>query len=335
MDTTQERNRQHLNNLLTRDRRPTGVMIQVSARCNLGCVMCGYVGRTPNVGFIEPDLFRHILDDCRSYGVRRIYMETAWGEPMLHPKIFDLLEMARDLQIALSTNITPLNARRIERLAETELDTLQLSFCGYDRESYETTYVGAKFEHVIENLQEIQRVFTRRSNGTRIIVNGVSLSDDLTFVARTVAFLRSLGFRDDQMEIKLPNNFAGMYTGSPAEGTRGIHTHKNLYDQTLQLCSVLTDNPGIYVDGRVTACGCLDNSSALIIGNIRQESLRDMRYGPRYEALLNAFMRGDVSEVPLCSSCDVPYCDSRMVTYVSPAQATSEGSAHADPRERV
>src|SRR5262245_29104413 len=130
-------NLQLLETFNQRDRRPTGVMVQVSARCNLGCVMCGYVGRTPNVGFIEPGLFARILEDCRSYGVPEIYMETAWGEPMLHPKIFDLLEMASGFQIVLSTNITPLNSRRIDRLAELNLYLLQMSFCGYDRESYE------------------------------------------------------------------------------------------------------------------------------------------------------------------------------------------------------
>jgi hypothetical protein len=131
------------------------------------------------------------------------------------------------------------------------------------------------------------------------------------------------------MEIKLPNNFGGLYTGSPNEPTRGIHTFKDLRGEQLEICSVLLDNPGIYVDGRVTACGCLDNSSALIIGDIRVESLRDMRYGARFEALLQAFMAGDVSEVPLCATCDVPYCSSRMVTYVSPASADAPERAQS------
>jgi len=315
-----------LTDFFARDRRPTGVMIQVSAKCNLGCTMCGYVGRTPNVGFIEPGLFGHILDDCRAYGVDRIFTETAWGEPMLHPKIFDLLEMASDFKVVLSTNITPLNARRIDRLSEMGLDTLQLSFCGYDRASYEGTYVGGKFDHVVENLRLIRRAFNERSPETTLVVNGVSLSDDIGFVRRTVAFLRSLGYRDDQMEIKLPNNYGGLYTDSPTEPERGLHTFKDLRGEPVQLCSVLFNNPGIYVDGRVTACGCLDNSSALIIGDIRKQTLREMRYGPQYEALLKAFIAGDISQVPLCATCDVPYCGSRMVTFVSPesaAQATA------------
>ena len=125
------------------------------------------------------------------------------------------------------------------------------------------------------------------------------------------------------MEIKLPNNFGGLYLGSPAEPSRGIHTFKDLRGLEPDLCSVLTDNPGVYVDRRVTACGCLDYSSALIIGDFRTETLREMRYGSRYESLLSAFLSGDISNVPLCSTCDVPYCSSRMITYVSPEPATA------------
>jgi MoaA/NifB/PqqE/SkfB family radical SAM enzyme len=280
--------------------------------------MCGYVGKTPNVGFIEIDLFQKILDDCKEYGVQRIYMETAWGEPMLHPKIFELLEMAREFQVTLSTNITPLNRRRIERLAELGIDTMQMSFCGYDQPSYESIYVNAKFGHVVENLRLVRETFVERSSTTKLLVNGVSLTDDREFASRTVEFLKSLGFKEDQIEIKLPNNFGGLYQGNPREGTKGLHTYKDLSSALPDLCSVLTDNPGIYIDGLVTACGCLDNARALVIGDIRKQTLRDMRYGRAYEKLLQSFMRGQIDDVPLCRDCDVPYCGSRMITYVAP-----------------
>ena len=322
-------NKRLLDDFYARDRRPTGVMIQVSARCNLGCKMCGYVGRTPNIGFIDPALFSQILEDCRSYGIHRITMVTAWGEPMLHPGIFELLELAQDFQIVLSTNVTPLNRRRIERLSTLSIALLQLSFCGFDRASYEGVYVGGNFDHVVENLRLIQQIFSERSPNTTLLVNGVSLRDDEDFVAKTVKFLKEIGFRDDQMEIKLPNNFGGLYAGSPTEPIRGLHTYKNLEGVSLDICTVLLDNPGIYIDGRVTACGCLDNSSALIIGDIRKETLREMRYGQRFEAMLQAFIAGDVSSIPLCRNCDVPYCNSRMVTYVSPATLSDPAAIDA------
>ena len=240
---------------------------------------------------------------------------------MLHPKILELLEMAQGFQIDLSTDVAPLDAQQFGQTG-LQLATLQMSFVGYDRESYETTYVGGKFDHVAANLRQIAEQFPVRSPDTRLLVNGVSLQNDPSFVDKTVAFVRSVGFAEDQIEIKLPNNFGGLYTGSPIEESSGIHTYKNLNGAQLEICSVLLNNPGVYVDGLVTVCGCLDNSSALIVGDIRQESLREMRYGPRFEALLRAFAEEDISQVPLCKDCDLPYCTSRNVNLVSPEFVT-------------
>lgn len=311
----QLRNAELLRALNERDRRPTGVMIQISAKCNLGCQMCGYVGKTPNVGFITFELFDRALEECHKEGVGSIWLETAWGEPMLHPKIFELLERARDFKVMLSTNITPLNRRRIERLAESRVHHLQLSFFGFDKSSYERTYSGAKFEHVVENMRTVCEVFPVRAPETQLLVHGVSLEKNLDGIAKTKAFVRSLGFSEHQMSFNLPNNFAGQYDGSPMDVESGIHTYKDLRGLKPDLCGVLLDNPGIYVDGRVTACGCLDNSAALLIGDIKTQSLREMRHGPQYEAMLQAFMNGDISGLPLCAKCDVPYCGTRMAAY--------------------
>jgi MoaA/NifB/PqqE/SkfB family radical SAM enzyme len=302
------RNAKLLRDFYERDRLPTGVMIQISAKCNLGCQMCGYVGKTPNVGFISFELFERVLEACREVGLDSIWFETAWGEPMLHPNIFELLERAHGFKVMLSTNITPLNRRRIERLADMGLHHLQLSFFGFDKVSYERTYVGAKFEHIVENMRTVCEVFSIRSPATQLLVNGVALENDPSLVVRTTAFVQSLGFSDEQMLFNLPHNFGGQYHGSPTDLNTGVNTYKDLRGLKPDLCSVLLNSPGVYVDGRVTACGCLDNSAALIIGDIRTQGFREMRHGTRFDALLKAFVNGDISEVPLCDKCDVPYC---------------------------
>ena len=310
-----QRNSELLRELDARDRRPTGVMIQVSAKCNLGCRMCGYVGKTPNPGFIDTALFTHILAQLRQFGVDSIWLETAWGEPMLHPGIFELLELARGFKVVLSTNITPLNQPRIERLAEFGLHYLQLSFCGFDQESYEGTYVGGKFEQVVRNLKLVHNLFRERAPATTLLISGVALADDPRFIEKTKAFVGSLGFREEEMEFKLAHNFGGQFQVATVDADTGIHTFKDIRGQKPDLCSVLMNNPGILVDGRVTACGCLDNAGAMIIGDIRTQTLRDIMHGAPYETLLQRFMGGDLRGMPLCEKCDIPYGSSRIVKY--------------------
>jgi hypothetical protein len=54
----------------------------------------------------------------------------------------------------------------------------------------------------------------------------------------------------------------------------------------------------------VTACGCYDANAALAIGDLMQDSLKDIRSGARFTAILDAFRSGDLSGVALCGKCD-------------------------------
>jgi len=259
------------------------------------------------------DLYLRVLEECRQDGINKIYFNTAWGEPMLHPEIFDMMDAASDFQVVLSTNATPLTAKRIAKLVEANLQTIQVSFAGYDKKSYESVYVGGRFERVSENIRAIKAGLTANGSNTHFLVNGVSLHDDPDFIIRTYEFLEGLGVEEDEIVMTLPSNYAGLYDPS-RQNSEGIKTLKPLRDEMPVICSVLADNPGILYDGRVTVCGCLDDAGALVIGRIGEESLMEMRRGPKFRELIDQFIAGDISNLPLCVDCDVPYGESRLQT---------------------
>ena len=45
------------------------------------------------------------------------------------------------------------------------------------------------------------------------------------------------------------------------------------------------------------------------IGDITKESLFAIRNGERFKRMLTAFMKRDLSGMPLCAKCDIPYGD--------------------------
>lgn len=307
-----EYNQSLITSMSKRGRRPTAVMIQVSARCNLKCKMCGNVGLAENKSLMDMDLFLKVLDDCRASGIDSIFLVTAWGEPLLHPRIFEMIDTAAEFKITISTNGTPLTDERIDRLAQSKLRVLQISFAGYDKQTYESVYVGGKFERVSENLRKLKAAVVRHRNPAQLIVNGVALKDDPDFVRRTTTFLMGLGFDEQEINIVLPNNFGGLYdpTGDVGSDLRSL---KQTDRGRPVICSILADNPGVLVDGRVTACGCLDNTGALEIGKIGEQGLVEMRFGQRFQNLLEKFACGDIFDLPLCSKCDVPYGPTRLL----------------------
>jgi hypothetical protein len=189
---------------------------------------------------------------------------------------------------------------------------MQVSFFGWDQESYGSVYRGAKFDQSVAKLTRLVERFRVHAPDSRLLVSAISLENDETKIRKGLAVLKDIGFMPDEIELKLPNNYGGLNDVTPYSDPFQLRTYKNatLRDD-LVLCSVLTDSPAVLHDGRVTACGCLDNDGILELGNILETSLREMRYADRYEKMVQAFLDKDISNLDMCKDCDIPYGESR------------------------
>lgn len=282
---------------------PQEIYVQLSRRCNLRCTMCGHAAWTSNTGFMDQAVFDTTLAAAKAAGIGTVTVLSGQGEPLLHPHVFDLLEhaVAQGFAVNMVTNGTPLTPERIDRLAGLGLAHLQFSFAGYDKESYEQTYVGAKFDKVVENLRGLAAAFRRHGSRTVFSVKAVCPDPSRDYVERTRAFVRSLGV--ERITTVMPNNFGGVVAVGDFHPGAEMHSFKRLERHSLLMCRNLLRSVGVYHDGSVTACGCYDSNGALGIGDIGQ-GIAGLRTGPAFTAILDAFRHGDVSGLPMCAGCD-------------------------------
>jgi sulfatase maturation enzyme AslB (radical SAM superfamily) len=286
--------------LEARDLAPVEVYVQIARRCNLRCTMCGHEVWQSNSGFMEPELFDRVLAECAANGVKRLHVLSGQGEPLLHPQVFEMLEraVAQGLEVGSGTPLTP---ERCERLAKMGLSYIQFSFAGWDKASYEGTYVGAKFERVIENLKRMAEL--TRGGKTNFMVKAVCSGDNWAEVRdRTRAFLATHGV--DRVFTVIANNFGGHVQHGTFFDAHGVWSLKSLAHQRRMPCRVFLKAVGVFCDGTVTACGCYDSNAELKIGHIGESSLADIRRGAEFRRILDAFKSGDVSGVAMCGKCD-------------------------------
>ena len=118
---------------------PFFAMIDVTQRCNLNCVGCRFHSpytRRPSAGDPEiPDVSVELVERfCGELGIMgtESLIFSGAGEPMLHPRIFDLIGLAKaaGLKVSLLTNGTLLDRSRIESLIDSRLDLLKVSLWG-------------------------------------------------------------------------------------------------------------------------------------------------------------------------------------------------------------
>jgi MoaA/NifB/PqqE/SkfB family radical SAM enzyme len=288
---------------------PPNLYVQISNHCNLRCAMCGHKSAIKDNAHMDRATFLRVLDQAQASKIDNLVFAAAFGETLLHPEALDYLRESknRGFQVTVATNGNFLEAAQIEELASLNLHCIQYSFFGYDKSSYEKTYVRGDFEKASENLRLLKAAIVKARGQTQFMVNGINIKNDHEQSEKTRAFLLGLGVEEDEIRLSMPNNFAGQISPGGFANTINGKSYKSVDQLPRYICPQLLSTPGVLADGRVTACGCLDNNGSLAIGDIRKNTLPEIRLGERYQSMIRAFLDDDLSAFPMCAKCDVPY----------------------------
>ncbi|MBX6312688.1 MAG: SPASM domain-containing protein [Isosphaeraceae bacterium] len=148
---------------------PRFLQVEPVGQCNLRCRMCPIPFRRdgPPYGppaFMDFDLFARLLDQFPELEELQL---QGLGEPMMHPRFFDMVALAagRGIKVSTNSNLTLLNARRAELCVTSGLAELHASIDGATAETYERIRVRSYFDRVIRNLEGL--VEARRRLGSK------------------------------------------------------------------------------------------------------------------------------------------------------------------------
>src|SRR5512144_2883147 len=150
--------------------RPLNVILDLTARCNLKCVMC-YFANTDRLAF--PPFDRELSDDGNMpvevfEKIAADLFPKAWrvalacaAEPMIHPKFKEIVAIAGRYGVPdlwFPTNLLALTDATAEALVRARVATVAASIDGTTKESYEKIRVPAKWERLLACLETLRRV---------------------------------------------------------------------------------------------------------------------------------------------------------------------------------
>src|SRR5215217_1859250 len=132
---------------------PRFLQVEPVGQCNLRCQMCPIQFRRdgPPYGppaFMDFDRFVRLVDEFPD--LEQLQLQGL-GEPMMHPRFFDMVTTAaaRGVKVSTNTNATLLNAGRAERCVTSGLDEIFILIDGATAETYEGIRVRAHFDRVV------------------------------------------------------------------------------------------------------------------------------------------------------------------------------------------
>jgi MoaA/NifB/PqqE/SkfB family radical SAM enzyme len=125
---------------------PISVNIDVTHRCNLKCIYCRWHSSLLEQTLLDPvlekdispEVFARLCGELKRMGTQTLLFVGA-GEPLLHPRIFDLIAVAKELgfEVVMYTNGVTLTDRICEKLVELRLDVLRVSLKDSSAEEFE------------------------------------------------------------------------------------------------------------------------------------------------------------------------------------------------------
>lgn len=150
--------------------RPLNVILDLTARCNLKCVMC-YFANTDRLFFppfdkqlstdgnMPVEVFEKIAADLFPKAWR-VALGCA-AEPMIHPRFKEIVAIAGRYGIPdlwFPTNLLALTDATAEALVANRVTTVAASIDGMTKETYEKIRVPAKWERLLACLETLSRV---------------------------------------------------------------------------------------------------------------------------------------------------------------------------------
>lgn len=323
---------------------PPYLQIEPVGQCNLRCTMCPIQFRQdgPPYGppaFMAFELCTRLVDEFP--GLEELHLQGL-GEPMMHPRFFDMVEYAaaRGIRVSTNTNLTLLTPERARRCMTSGLAWMRISVDGATAETYEKIRVRSKLARLERNLALLQEAKRQAAGaGPRLEMTAVVMRQNLHELPDLVRFAHRWGMQEifvqhlcHQMdEADLPAQYLPLRDYIEAETLEGEDPARiaQYFDEARAVAEALgvgvrlprprpilhppgtpgrqrCDWPwrGAYVayGGEAMPCCMVATPDRLTLGNMA-DGVAPVWNGEAYEAFRKALDSDDPP--PVCKSCSV------------------------------
>lgn len=292
------------------DAYPAVMYLEATALCNLKCPMC------PTVMGLPRDPYRTKMFDLELLPklepalpfVTRCFL-SGGGEPLLHPRFFDIVRALKkhDIELHFNSNATVIDEECARLVMETRVDTISFSVDGATPETYSKIRVGADLDRTMDNIKrliELKKKMNRQKPYLNMQFTVMEMNKHE--LKQMAALAASLGINHLVIEPLTPvfcfdSEYKKYYEAHRVSTSEVIDSLREAQSMANEAGLVFSshylfaeDNPepprkcaqpwltfGVRVDGRVfSCCGTIEP-----MGDLATQSFEEIWNGPKYKGL--------------------------------------------------
>ncbi|MDP8261813.1 MAG: radical SAM protein [Candidatus Ancaeobacter aquaticus] len=282
---------------------PKNFSVELTNLCNLRCSSCPRDIMTRDQLCIDFHLLEKIAGEIDNFGTNNVMLHQ-FGEPLLYPRIFDAIRLLKSKNnirnVIFSTNCVLLNEKMGENIVKSGLDKIILAFDGTNKVEYEEIRVGAKYEAVLQNIENF--ISLARKSGVKkpeivlsVIKTKKNENNINNFITHWNEKLSGIGYAT-YVEF---TSFGGKVKESEYQTMQNNVLRKKLHRMP---CAALWGSFTINSSGKVVAC-CYDINGEIELGDINKNSIYDVWHSENYVKIRKSHIKDNLTDYPMCIKC--------------------------------
>ena len=263
--------------------------LEIGNICNLSCSFCPGTKREKR--FMSVEEFRVLASKLRVH-TEYLYFHLM-GEPLLHPYLEELLEIAAELsfKVIITTNGTLLEKRGESLLSSPAVHKVNVSL-----QSFEANMGGKLSEYI----SQCAAFADKAAEKGKICVLRLWNHNGLESLNGEIKTILEQFFPQPWRESRMSLSLREKVWLEPGEKFDWPDLDVNdLGEQCF--CYGLRDQIGVLCDGTVVPC-CLDHEGYIALGNLLEDILDNILASPRAKAIYEGFSKRQAVE-ELCRKC--------------------------------
>lgn len=296
---------------------PLSIYIETGNQCNFRCRYCpisrkDYAEISGGFKTMSFSDFENVCRQIKDGGRLKVLRFYFMGEPLLNPRLPEMIKMACRMKLAdrteLTTNGVFLSGEKSKEIIYSGLDYLRISVSSVDKRRHEhVTQTKVPVDQIYNSIKLFREIRDKMKSKKPFIY--VKMLDSLNSIENS-KFLQMYGDVADEVLIEKPMNWDNYDGYDFLEATyddgKNLPDTEKLYPHNKSVCPFPFYNLMISVNGDVTVC-CVDWNKATRVGNVFEDSLKSIWDGDKLRdfRLMHILRKRNLN--PSCRNCQFLY----------------------------
>lgn len=282
---------------------PSQILVDVAENCNLECIHCPHVDFKRSEHYagrkLDIDLNTKLVDEVRMHGkgMTEYIRYASNGEPLIHPRIFDMLTYAAHnsgTKVTLTTNGVLLDSVRRQKLIDSGTDVVDISIDAFSNETYSKVRVKGDLDVTRSNVIELINTVSKQHSSLKVVVSYVELPQNMHETDTFEQFWKEQGAQ--YVVIRRQHSCSGV-----KEALAEIRRSENASVER-RPCLYPWERIVLNAQGHLDFCPS-DWVHGSVIADYRTTTIRETWNGEFYQKLRNAHLSNDYSCHGFCGQC--------------------------------